>query len=258
MLPSSASRVSALRRVPSRTLATILAATVICAPASAAGQSSLASGEAVINAMHRQYADTWYKTVSFTESMMRRTGADSVSETWDEVLLMPDRLRIDVRGANPKRAYIYNGDSLFVVRGDSVTRLTQPNLLFLMGFSVYRQPVEQTLGELRALHFGMTPVHEDSWEGRSVFVIGAAKGDLRSRQLWIDRDRLLFLRALQPDGRDSAKTDDYRFDNYKHEPGGWISETVLELVDGKVVFHEEYRDVRINAQLDPAMFDPPK
>lgn len=189
---------------------------------------------------------------------MRRTGADSVSETWDEVLLMPDRLRIDVRGANPKRAYIYNGDSLFVVRGDSVTHLAQPNLLFLMGFSVYREPVEQTLRALQRQHFAMTPVHEDTWEGHRVYVIGAAKGDLRSRQLWIDRDRLLFLRALQPDGRDSAKTDDYRFDNYKHEPGGWISETVLELTDGKVVFHEEYRDVHINAQLDSAKFEPPK
>jgi outer membrane lipoprotein-sorting protein len=255
---SSASHLSAIHRVRSCTSATILAATVICGPVSAAAQSSMASGEAVVNAMYRRYADTWYKTVSFTESMMRRTGADSVSETWDEVLLMPDRLRIDVRGANPKRAYIYNGDSLFVVRGDSVTRLAQPNLLFLMGFSVYRQPVEQTLRELRALHFAMTPVREDSWEGRSVYVIGAAKGDLRSRQLWIDRDRLFFLRALQPDARDSAKTDDYRFDNYKHEPGGWISETVLELLDGKVVFHEEYRDVRVNAQLDPAMFQSPK
>jgi outer membrane lipoprotein-sorting protein len=255
---SSASLLSVIHRVRSRTSATILAAAIICGPMSAAGQPTLASGEAVINAMHQRYADTWYKTVSFTESMMRRTGADSVSETWDEVLLMPDRLRIDVRGANPKRAYIYNGDSLFVVRGDSVTRVAQPNILFLMGFSVYRQPVEQTLRELRAQHFAMTPVHEDSWEGHSVYVIGAAKGDLRARQLWIDRDRLLFLRALQPDARDSAKTDDYRFDNYKHEPGGWISETVLELVDGKDVFHEEYRDVRINAQLDPAMFEPPK
>jgi outer membrane lipoprotein-sorting protein len=255
---SSPSRLFAIHGVRSRASATILAATVMCGPVGVAGQSSMTSGEAVVTAMHRRYADTWYKTVSFTESMMRRTGADSVSETWDEVLLMPDRLRIDVRGANPKRAYIYNGDSLFVVRGDSVTRLAQPNLLFLMGFTVYRQPVEQTLRELGAEHFAMTPVHEDTWEGRSVYVIGAAKGDVRSRQLWIDRDRLLFLRALQPAARDSAKTDDYRFDNYKQEPGGWISETVLELLDGKVVFQEEYRDVRINARLDPAMFEPPK
>jgi outer membrane lipoprotein-sorting protein len=253
---SSASRLFANHRVRSPGIATILVATVICGPASAAGQSLMASGEAVVTAMHQRYADTWYKTVSFTESMMRKRGADSVSETWDEVLLMPDRLRIDVRGANPKRTYIYNGDSLFVIRGDSVKRVAQPNILFLMGFSVYRQPVEQTLRALRAQGFAMTPVHEDRWEGRRVYVIGAAKGDLRSRQLWIDRDSLLFRRALQPDAGDSTKTDDYRFDNYKHEPGGLISETVLELLDGKVVFDEEYRDVRINAQLDPAMFEP--
>ena len=77
--------------------------------------------------------------------------------------------------------------------------------------------------------------------------IGAAKGDLHSRQLWIDQDRLLFVRMLQPNGADSAKTDDVHFDNYKLEPHGWMSETVIETTDGKLTLKEVYANVRINA-----------
>jgi hypothetical protein len=107
------------------------------------------------------------------------------------------------------------------------------------------------------MHFPMTPVHGDSWEGRPVYVIGAAKGDLHSPQLWIDQDRLLFLRALKPDPADSTKTLEYRFDNYKLEPEGWLSETVLELRDGKQFFREDYGNVRMNDRLDRSKFDPP-
>jgi hypothetical protein len=223
-----------------------------------AGQSAPNTGEAVIDAMHRRYENTWYETVSFSETTTRRTPADTmVTETWNEALLIPGRLRIDVVGANPKTSYICNADSFFVVRGDSVTRLLQRNLLLLMGFDVYRQPVEKTLTVLRAQHFAMTPVRTDMWEGREVYVIGAPKGDLHTRQLWIDRDRLLFVRVLEPNAKDSTQADEYRFDNYKLEPHGWISETVIGMTAGKITLKEDYSNVRINAQLNPAMFVPP-
>lgn len=238
-----------------RTVVGLVAAMLAGIPCLAGAQTT---GREVIDAMHRRYGDTWYQTVSFTETTMRRTPADSmVTETWREALLIPGRLRIDVERSNPKLSYICSDDSFFVVRGDSVTRLLRRNLLLIMGFNVYLQPVEKTLGELSAMHFGMTPVRTDMWEGREVYVIGAAKGDLHSAQLWIDRDRMLFVRALEPDASDSTKTDEYRFDNYKLEPGGWISETVIGMTAGKVTLREEYANVRINAHLDPAMFVPP-
>lgn len=180
-----------------------------------------------------------------------------VTETWREALLIPGRLRINVEKSNPKLSYICKGDSFFVMRGDSVTRIGRRNLLLLMGFDVYRQPVDETLQALRAQHFSLGPVRTDTWEGHQVYVIGAAKGDLHSRQLWIDQDRLLFVRMLQPNGADSAKTDDVHFDNYKLEPHGWMSETVIETTDGKLTLKEVYANVRINARLDPAMFVPP-
>jgi hypothetical protein len=221
--------------------------------------SAPATGDAIIRAMHDRYASTWYRTLSFTQQTTRRTRADTmVVETWKERAIVPGRLRIDVERAAGSLTVVYAGDSLFVWRGDSIlTRAATRNILLVMGFDVYRQAPETTLAVLAAERFPMTPVREDTWQGRAVYVIGAAAGDLHSHQLWIDKERLLFVRGIQPDDRDSTKTTDFRFDNYVKVDGGWLSETVEAYTDGKLVQREVYSDVRTNVPVDPRIFAPP-
>jgi hypothetical protein len=220
---------------------------------------STPDGEAIIRAMHDKYAKTWYRTLSFTQKSTIRTPADTmVVETWKERAMMPGRLRIDIERATGNLAVVYAGDSLFVWRGDSTLRRAAiRNILLIIGFDVYAQPSESTLAVLRAEHFAMMPVREDTWQGRPVYIIGAAAGDLHSHQLWIDKERLLFVRGIQPDDRDSTKTLDFRFDGYAQVPGGWLSELVSIYADGKLVQREEYSDVRTNGPIDPAIFTPP-
>jgi outer membrane lipoprotein-sorting protein len=228
-------------------------------PPTRGATSTLADGDAIIRAMHDRYAKTWYRTLSFTQKTTRRTPADTmVFETWKERAMIPGHLRIDVDRATGKQAVVYAGDSLFVWRGDStLTRAATRNILLVIGFDVYRQPPETTLAVLEAEHFPMTPVREDTWEGRPVYVLGAAAGDLHSHQLWIDKDRLLYVRSIQPDDRDSTKTLDIRFDNYVKLPAGWLSERVEIFRGGKLVQREEYSDVRTNVSVDPQIFSPP-
>jgi hypothetical protein len=228
-------------------------------PPSRAAATTPADGEAVISAMHDRYAKSWYRTLSFTQQTTLRTRADTMAvETWKERSMLPGRLRIDIERATGNLSVVYAGDSLFVWRGDStLTRAASRNILLIMGFDVYAQPPASTLAALEAEHFPMTPLREDTWKGRPVYVIGAAAGDLHSHQLWIDKERLLFVRGIQPDDRDSTKTVDFRFDNYVKVPGGWLSETVEAYADGKLVQREEYSDVRTNVAMDPAIFTPP-
>jgi len=226
---------------------------------SRAPSSTIANGDQVVRAMHDKYAKTWYRTLSFTQKSTIRTPADTmVVETWQERAIIPAHLRIDIERATGNLVAVYAGDSFFVWRGDSVrTRAATRNILMIIGFDVYRQPPETTLAVLAAEHFPMTPLREDMWEGRPVYVIGAAAGDLHSNQLWIDKDRLLFVRSIEPDQRDTTKTVDIRFDNYVKVSGGWLSEHVDILRDGKLVQREEYSDVRTNIPLDPQIFSPP-
>jgi hypothetical protein len=220
--------------------------------------SAPASGEEVIRAMHAKYEKSWYRTLSFTQKTTRRTPADTMAiETWRERAMVPGYLRIDVEGPR-NLTIVYGADSVFVWRGDStLNRAAARNILMVIGFDVYRQPPETTLAVLKAEHFPMTPVREDTWKGKPVYVIGAAAGDLRSHQLWIEKDRLLFVRAIQPDERDSTKTLDMRFDNYVKVPAGWLSETVELYRDGKLFQREEYSDVKTNIPVDPKIFVPP-
>jgi hypothetical protein len=181
-----------------------------------------------------------------------------VIETWKEAAILPAHLRIDIQRASGNFAAIYSGDSLFIVRGDSTaSRLALRNILLIMGFDVYAQPAEQTLATLHGEHYTTTSVREDTWEGRPVYVIGAPPGDMRTAQVWIDKDRLLYVRSIQPDSRDTTKTSEYRFDNYVQVPHGWLSEKVEAYVDGKLIQQEEYIDVRTNGPVDPKIFVPP-
>jgi len=221
--------------------------------------STPTDGEGVIRAMHDKYANSWYRTLSFTQKTTRRTPADTmVIETWKERAMIPGYLRIDIERTTGNQTIVFGGDSIFVWRGDSVlTRAATRNILMVIGFDVYRQPPETTLAVLAGEKYSMKPMREDTWKGRPVYVIGAAAGDLRSRQLWIDKDRLLFMRAIEPDQRDSTKILDMRFDNYVKVPAGWLSETVELYRDGKLFQREEYSDVRTNIPLDPKIFTPP-
>jgi hypothetical protein len=235
-------------------------AVLLALPGSSLVVSPPANGEAVIRAMHDRYATSWYRTLGFTQKSTIRTPADTmIVETWKERALLPGHLRIDVERATGSVVAVYSGDSLFVWRGDSVlTRAATRNILLVIGFDVYRQPAETTMAVLAAEHFPLAPMHEETWRGRPVFVIGAAPGDLHSHQLWIDKDRLLFVRSLEPDDRDSTRTVDIRFDNYVKLPrGGWLSERVEIYRDGKLVQREEYSDVRANMPIDPQIFVPP-
>jgi hypothetical protein len=113
------------------------------------------------------------------------------------------------------------------------------------------------MAALEELHFDASVMHEEDWNGRTVFVIGAKAGDQHTAQFWIDQQNLYFLRLLQPDEKDPKSTEDIRFDQYRQVDGGaWLAEHVSVEADGKLVFEEKYSDVRINPSLSEQMFDP--
>ena len=221
--------------------------------------STPVDGAEIVRAMHDRFAQTWYRTLSFSQKTTRRTRDDTmVVETWKERAMVPGRLRIDVERPAGSVTVVYSGDSLFVWRGDStITRAASRNILMIIGFDVYRQSPESTLAALKSERFPMTPVREDTWKGQPVYVIGASAGDAHSRQLWIEKERLLFVRSIQPDDRDTTKAIDIRFDDYAKVPGGWLSERVEMYSDGKLMQREEYSDVRTNIPVDPRIFSPP-
>jgi hypothetical protein len=127
----------------------------------------------------------------------------------------------------------------------------------VLGFDVYVTPVAETLNKLRQLKFDLSQLREDVWQKRPVYVVGARAGDLHSKQFWIDKENLYFVRLLEPAGKDGTLTSETQFNKYfKVKGGGWVAPEVIFMVDGQRRITEEYSEVSVGVRLDDKLFDP--
>ena len=226
--------------------------------ASAMTAAQINSADALVRAMHDRYAKSWYSTITFTQKSTTYTddGTRKV-ETWYEAALLPGKLRIDIGPAADGRAYLLaDGNVTVFDKGKEVNSRPLVNMLLVLGFDVYRQLPQKTLEVIASEKYDVSKFHEDSFEGRPMYVVGAEKGDLKSRQFWIDKERLLFVRLFQPDRADESKIEDIRFTDYRPLAGAWIAARVEVRAGDKLVFSEDYSDIKGNPALDAGLFDP--
>ena len=213
------------------------------------------TGRELLRAMHDRYAGHWYRTLTFTQrNTATRPDGTQDHSTWLEYAAIPGRLRIEFLPADSGAGLLFVNDSQYVFRGDtlaSATAFVHP--LMVLGFDVYFDPVEKTVGRLERLQFDLAgPVGEDSWEGRPAYVVGE-----KGRQFWVDKGRLVFVRLLEPGQRDTTRLNDIRFNKYQPVGRGaaWVSAEVAFLIDGRQTWLEEYTDIKADVALPPALFD---
>jgi hypothetical protein len=225
---------------------------------SAGAGAQIKSADALLRAMYDRYAKSWYSTITFTQkSTTYNDDGTTKEETWYEAALLPGKLRIDIGPAADGRAYLLTDGNVTVFdKGKEVNSRPLVNMLLVLGFDVYRQAPQKTLQVVASEKYDVSKFHEDSFEGRPMYVVGADKGDLKSRQFWIDKERLLFVRLFQPDRADESKIEDIRFTDYRPLAGAWIAARVEVRASDKLVFSEDYSDIKGNPPLDAALFDP--
>jgi hypothetical protein len=231
------------------------------APAPAAERGPrFTTGEQVLEAMHDRYAGKWYSTLTFRQKTSRLTASGKWSvQTWYEAMKLPGRLRIDFDPIRAGNGVLYARDRQYVVQNGRVLR-GDPGIypLLLLGFDAYTAPVAHTASRLRREGFDLSVVHEDSFHGDPMIVVGAEKGEYNRKQFWVDPERLLFVRMLEPTARDSTKSQDIRFVNYEPRGDAWIAPRVEIWSDGKLIFFEDYDDIQVDVPLSDALFDPTK
>lgn len=218
---------------------------------------SLHNGEDVLRAMHDRYP-SWYQTVAFTQkSTTYKDDGTSSAETWYEAASIPGKLRIDIGPATSGNGYVLVDGMVTIIKDNKIAATrNSANMLLVFGFDVYRQDPESTIKVVKAEGYDLSELREDTWEGKPVWVVGAGKGDLKSKQFWVEQDTLLFVREIEPARDDPAKLDDIRFNRYQPLAGGWIAAGVEVYSEGKKVFSEDYSEIRANVKLDPGVFDP--
>jgi outer membrane lipoprotein-sorting protein len=219
---------------------------------------SIRNGEDVLRTMHDRYKSSWYDTVTFIQksTTYNPDGTNKV-ETWYEAALLPGKLRIDIGKPLENNGYLMVDGNVTVIK-DGQVAVTRPyvNVLLVLGFDVYRQDPDATAKVLKAEGYDLTKVHEETWDGKPAYVVGAEKGDLKTKQFWIEKDNLLFVRVIEPAPSDATKIDDIRFIDYRKLAGAWIAARVEVHSEDKLVFSEDYSDIQANVKLDPGVFDP--
>ena len=234
-------------------LSLLVAALTIAPPSPAADP---ATGADVIRMMQAKYAGKWYRTLTFVQATNH---ADGSVETWYESMNIPGALRIDVAPLSSQSVILFRNDSIYRYIGGEL-KLSRPLVhpLLLLGFDVYGQPAEKTIASLTQLGYDLSKVRAGTWQGRKVWIVGAAEGDSTATQFWVDQERLVFVRSLGTSPQRPGVVTDVQFNKYVKLGQGWIETEVLFLENGTVTLTEEYRDMKADPKpaLDPAIFEP--
>jgi hypothetical protein len=220
---------------------------------------TIATPSQLISAMHDRYASKWYHTLTFEQqSITHKADGTQSTELWHEAMMVPGKLRIDIGDRSAGKGVLFVNNHLYVFKDGKLANEREfIHPLLVLGFDVYGQSPEATIQQLKELKLDLSLLHEESFEGRPMYVIGAKPGDLQSLQFWIDKEQLYFVRMLKPGEKPGAPLEDIRFDDYKQvQGGGWVAEHVAMVIEGKLVFEEKYSDVKVNPPLSNDLFEP--
>ncbi|MBK6496555.1 MAG: hypothetical protein IPG05_15885 [Gemmatimonadetes bacterium] len=220
----------------------------------AVGGPGVSPGEAVVKAAYAKYAGKW--PTSFTY-LQKTVLPDGRKETWYHAVKLPGLLRIDVAPDITGRAILYRNDSLYSYGAKQMkTRSWWPNSFLVLTGDLHVAPPAETIKRLRAFGFNLDITHEESVKGVKYIVVGAKQGDLRSKQFWLEKERMIVMRLIEPNGADPSRPMEAQFTKYTRLGGGWIEGFVLITLGGQPTQVEERYEIKNNAKIDPAIFLP--
>ena len=206
-------------------------------------------------AMHDRYNGVRPATMTFVQTtILHRPGAEADTSTWYEAAV-PGRLRIDFAPVSEGNSAVYDGGMLFVRRaGQLVGSRAEVNPLLLLLMDVYQKDPAEIAVTLDSLGVDLSIIREAEWEGRPVWVVGAAEGDETSMQFWVEKERLVTLRVIQPVGG-GASIFDARVVAHREMSGYPQEVALLMYLDGALYQEEYYDSIRAGVKIDPALFD---
>jgi negative regulator of sigma E activity len=218
---------------------------------------SIDTSEQLLESMKSAHGDTYFENFTFTQKTINKfPDGTEREEIWYESLKVPGALSIRFDPVDSGRGILFVRDSMFAFH-DGEIMMVHPMVhpLLLLGFDVYALPVETTKEKLSELNYDLTVMHESTWQDRPAYVVGALAGDDSSKQFWVDKERLVFVRSMEVNPSNGIVME-VQFNKYEKVDGVWVSPEVLFLRNGDVVTEEHYSDMKMNVEIDPNEFDP--
>jgi hypothetical protein len=212
-------------------------------------------GEVIIRTMYARYSGKWPQSITF-EQTTKNYRNDTLRRTqiWNETMLFPDKLRIDVTPLEDHNFYIFRSDSTFIIRSGKLTsaRNKENDLIFLLG-GLYFLPVDTTIARLHSMGYDLSKSYVNVWKGNPVLVIGVTDSGQNNNQLWVDKNDLYVVRVLK---YNNNQKEDIHLDDHIKIGGGWTETRTTAFINDKLAQSEEYHNCRIPENVDPHLFDP--
>jgi outer membrane lipoprotein-sorting protein len=242
---------------------------VMVASSGCASLSSLATkgppppttGTDVIQRMYARYEGRWFQTMQFTlENTRTLSNARTERSQWKQYILAPGRARIEFLPAAGGNGAVYADGNVYSFEGGKRSRTApQVNMLLLLMADVYAQPSATTLRQLGAVGVDVTKFRRETWNGRSMYVIGSTgPTDLGSPQLWVDGETWMVHRfverAAQGGTLGPRPATEYRLSDYRTLSGIPVVHEVTMLRDGQQIFRQQFTDVQLNTAIDARLF----
>lgn len=197
------------------------------------------------------------KSYTFVQKTIRyKDGEGPTKNIWYEAIQYPTSFRIDFGPKEDGKAVIYRNDSVYVIQDHKILRREQEYQDFLLvegGMYQYKS-YKKVLERLKEFGYDISKFHVNTYQGYDVYVFGADKGDLTSKQMWIDKDYLFIHRKFTK--LKNGKLLEVQYDDFKKVEGRWIETKVLIFIDGKLFQEEYYTDIDMSANLPKGVFEP--
>lgn len=216
------------------------------------------NGNALLTAMHQKYKNgKWYTYMTFSQNMeFYRNDSVIKKDVWHEAAMFPGKLLIKFEKKDSKNGVLFSDFKVTAFReGHEPETSPMVHDLLLLGFDVYFYDPNTTSRILDSLGYNLSIVRTDTFNGRNVYVVGAEKGDLKSRQFWIDAERLYVHRIIY---KQKNKTNEVIFADYYQQKKFWVSPTVIFKTNGKLSLIERYYDIKLPRSIPKDWFDPTK
>jgi hypothetical protein len=219
--------------------------------ASLLASASDTTGEAIVRAMHARHAAHYPRTLAVVQ---KTTFGNGTVETWYKTTALPGLMRIDIAPPTLGRTVLFRNDSVYTWDAGTLRggQRAPYRMLTLLRDIFVRDPAT-TIASLRSSGFDLDQGHEATWEGRPVWVVGAAAGDSTSRQFWVDRERLVVVRFREP--LPNGMPLDARMADYRRVGEAWIEHEVTIRVNGQLAQTDVHAEVTPGVALEGGLFE---
>lgn len=234
-------------------------ATIAPVPEVVVALPPLPAGHAVLAAMNERYIGKWYMTMTYKQNVtIITTSGRQTRQVWNQYLTLPGRQRIDYLPLGSRSGVLYADGKLHAFANGKAQDVRQGwNPQLVLTGDVYTQMVDTTVRQLESLGFDLSIARKAQWDGKEVWVVGAADGDSTSSQFWVDTDSLLVRRILVRDASGAKPSvTETRVLSYRSVGGYPVAHSTRAYRDGRLYFRGEATNILIAERLSVELFEP--